>query len=174
MDKNNFKYDYKILEVSENASFQDIKASYLHLKNLYSSNSRIFSSFTDDTIEKKKEILKEIEKSYLKLKSYFESNERTKSLETEQRVKENKIPEFEKYSGDSLRIIREVLDIEIEEVAFATGISLAHLKAIEQENFELLPPKAYIKAFVRKYAEFLSLDPIKVSNDYINIIDERK
>ncbi len=172
--KGEFHKHFVILEVADSSNFNEIKDSYLHLKNLYSSNSRIFSSFSNQTgLEKKKDFLKQIENSYKILKKYFEEEEKKKSFETEQRVIEKKIPEFERYSGDSLRLIREVLGIELEEVAFASGIGLTHLKNIEAESYEFLPPKAYIKAFLRKYASHLSLDPIKVSNDYINNMEKK-
>jgi len=174
MDRNELKKDFLILEVSDKASFQDVKESYLLLKNLYTSNSRIFSSFTNDTITKKKEFLSQIEDSYHRLKTFFEEEDRRKTIETETRVSENKIPEFEIYSGNSLRLIREVLGIELEEVAFSSGINLTHLKNIEEEKYSLLPPKAYIKAFVRKYADHLSLNPVKVSNDYIHNMEKKQ
>ncbi len=40
----------------------------------------------------------------------------------------------------------------------ATGISAAILKALEEEEREQLPAEVYIKAFYKKYAEFLGLN----------------
>ncbi len=174
-NREEFHQHFTILEVTDDSSFHDVKDSYLHLKNLYSSDSRIFSSFSNNSgLKKKKEFLLQIENSYKILKKYFKEEEKIKLTNTEQRVLENKIPEFEIYSGNSLRLIREVLGIDLEEVSFASGISITHLRNIEAEQYDFLPPKGYIKAFIRKYAEFLSLDPIKASNDYINNMEKKQ
>ena len=49
--------------------------------------------------------------------------------------------------------------IALEEVAEATGISTTVLAALEDDDRERLPAAVYTKAFYRKYAAFLALDP---------------
>jgi cytoskeletal protein RodZ len=78
-----------------------------------------------------------------------------------------RIPEFEAFSGKALRLIREVMGIELEDAALATGIPHKHLKSLEQEEYDTLPPPGYIKAYIKKYAEYLYLDSAKVTQDYM-------
>lgn len=52
--------------------------------------------------------------------------------------------------------------IALEEVAEATGISTAVLAALEDDDRERLPAAVYTKAFYRKYAAFLALDPVEI------------
>jgi cytoskeleton protein RodZ len=88
-------------------------------------------------------------------------------------VARHNVPEFEVFSGNALRLTREVLGINLKEIALYSGIPLSHLKNIELERFDLLPPIGYIKAFLKKYAEYLSLDSQKVINDYLKRFDKK-
>jgi cytoskeletal protein RodZ len=59
--------------------------------------------------------------------------------------------------GEILRSKREEQKLSIEEVAQETQIRSKVLKAIEEENFDVLPA-TYMKSFVKKYAIFLQVD----------------
>jgi len=48
---------------------------------------------------------------------------------------------------------------ELEMAARVLRINIKHLKAIEDDHFEILPGKTYAVGFVRAYAEYLGLDP---------------
>ena len=49
-------------------------------------------------------------------------------------------------------------DIALEEVSESTGITTSVLQALENGDREKLPAEVYIKAFYKKYAEYLGLD----------------
>ncbi|MGB3648207.1 MAG: helix-turn-helix domain-containing protein [Desulfobulbales bacterium] len=49
-------------------------------------------------------------------------------------------------------------DIGLEEVSAATGISSTVLRALENDDRDKLPAEVYVKAFYRKYAEYLDVD----------------
>lgn len=51
---------------------------------------------------------------------------------------------------------------ELDDVASALRIRLAHLKALEEGRFDDLPGKTYAIGFLRSYAEFLGLDKDEV------------
>lgn len=68
--------------------------------------------------------------------------------------------------GAYLRDNRMGRDISLEEVNAATGISTAVLQALENEDKEQLPSEVYIKAFYKKYAEYLSVDPEEIQAKY--------
>lgn len=60
--------------------------------------------------------------------------------------------------GNSLREARHRRRIEIVQAEQATKIRGKYLRALEEEQFELLPAETYVKGFLRTYAEYLGLD----------------
>ena len=58
------------------------------------------------------------------------------------------------------------LNVGLEEVSEATGISPGVILALEDEDRERLPAEVYIKAFYKKYAEYLNLDPDEIQAQY--------
>jgi cytoskeleton protein RodZ len=67
--------------------------------------------------------------------------------------------------GARLRGERERRGIGIDEIERETRIRAKFLLAIEEERFDTLPGPAYVRAFVRDYAEQLGLDPQSLVND---------
>lgn len=57
-------------------------------------------------------------------------------------------------------------NISLEEVSELTGITTAVLKALENENREELPAEVYIKAFYKKYAQYLGVDSEEIQAKY--------
>ncbi len=60
--------------------------------------------------------------------------------------------------GNSLREARVRQGLEWPQVELATKIRGKYLRALEDEQFGILPAQPYIKGFLRTYAEFLGLD----------------
>ncbi|MBD0330409.1 MAG: DUF4115 domain-containing protein [Thermoleophilia bacterium] len=60
--------------------------------------------------------------------------------------------------GSSLREARVRQGLELVDAEAATKIRAKYLRALEDERFELLPSQAYVKGFVRTYADYLGLD----------------
>ena len=60
--------------------------------------------------------------------------------------------------GQILKNSREAKGIAIEQVAEATSIRLLYLKAIEDEQFDIVPGEVYLKGFIRNYANYLGLN----------------
>jgi Helix-turn-helix domain len=165
---------YNILEVKTDAPMTEIKSSYLHLKRLYSSDSAVLSSVMDDISEsEREELLAQIDAAYTKLKDYFSNKETEIKTTTRDRVLLQNIPEFEVYSGNALKLTREVLNVDLQDIALATGIPLKHLKNIEMERFHLLPPDGYIRIYVSRYADYLSLDKKRVVNEYMKAVNPK-
>lgn len=61
---------------------------------------------------------------------------------------------------------RVSLNIGLEEVSEATGISPGVLKTLENDDREQFPAEVYVKAFYKKYVEFLGLDPEVILSAY--------
>lgn len=60
--------------------------------------------------------------------------------------------------GETLRERRMALKIDVHEVEEATKIRAKYLRALENEEYDLLPGSAYVKSFLRTYADYLGLD----------------
>jgi cytoskeleton protein RodZ len=67
--------------------------------------------------------------------------------------------------GERLRGERERRGIGIDEIEAETRIRAKFLLALEEERFDVLPGPAYVRAFVRDYAEQLGLDPQELVNE---------
>jgi cytoskeleton protein RodZ len=60
--------------------------------------------------------------------------------------------------GNSLREARLRQGLEFPEVEQATKIRGKYLRALEDEQFDILPGQTYVKGFLRTYSEYLGLD----------------
>jgi cytoskeleton protein RodZ len=60
--------------------------------------------------------------------------------------------------GHSLREARERQGLGYPEIELATKIRAKYVRALEEENFTSIPGDAYIRGFLRTYAEYLGLD----------------
>jgi len=68
--------------------------------------------------------------------------------------------------GDRLREAREGKKITIAQANRQTRIHHAVLKALEDGNCENILDPTYVKSFLKKYAEYLGMDPVLVLNEY--------
>ncbi|HVL94863.1 MAG TPA: helix-turn-helix domain-containing protein [Solirubrobacteraceae bacterium] len=68
--------------------------------------------------------------------------------------------------GDTLRETRMRRRIDITEVEAATKIRAKYLRALENEEWDLLPGPTFVKTFLRTYAEYLELDPKILVEEY--------
>ncbi len=161
------KKHLKILELNETTTLDEIKKTYHHLKALYSSESSIITAATEsDEAVSSNDILEELEEAYKELTEFYQSRQKEKTESQKNRVEQNQIPEFECYNGEALRITREVMGITLHEIAFSSKIPVRLLEYIEAEELSKLPPAAYVRAYVKTYARYLSLDEKRVAEDY--------
>jgi cytoskeletal protein RodZ len=68
--------------------------------------------------------------------------------------------------GSTLREARMRARIDITEVEQATKIRAKYLRALENEEWALLPGPIFIKSFLREYADFLGLDSRALVEEY--------
>jgi len=68
--------------------------------------------------------------------------------------------------GAYLRENRLNSNVGLEEVSEATGISTGILEILESDDREQFPAEIYLKAFYRKYAAYLELDPEEILSVY--------
>jgi curved DNA-binding protein CbpA len=75
-------------------------------------------------------------------------------------------PENGVFDGDVLRRIRVSLGIELDEIATTTKINEHHLRSIEGNRYDQLPPPVYLRGFLKQIAKCLSLDAGRVADSY--------
>jgi cytoskeleton protein RodZ len=68
--------------------------------------------------------------------------------------------------GESLREARMRQHLDISDVEVQTKIRAKYLRALEHEDFGLLPGPTFVKTFLRTYAEVLGLDPHLLVEEY--------
>jgi cytoskeleton protein RodZ len=68
--------------------------------------------------------------------------------------------------GVTLRKARNRRKVSLSEVEAATKIRLRYLRAMESEEWDVLPGGAYTRGFIRTYASFLGLDGEQLADEY--------
>jgi cytoskeleton protein RodZ len=68
--------------------------------------------------------------------------------------------------GETLREARMRQRLDITDVEAQTKIRAKYLRALENEDFAMLPGSTFVKSFLRTYAEFLGLDPHLLVEEY--------
>src|SRR4051812_38825539 len=68
--------------------------------------------------------------------------------------------------GETLREARMRQRLDITDVEAQTKIRAKYLRALENEDFGMLPGATFVKSFLRTYAEFLGLDPHVLVEEY--------
>jgi hypothetical protein len=68
--------------------------------------------------------------------------------------------------GSVFREARNRRKIDLSEVEAATRIRVRYLRAIENEEWDVLPGGVYTRGFIRTYAAFLGLDGERLADDF--------
>jgi cytoskeleton protein RodZ len=73
--------------------------------------------------------------------------------------------------GNVFREVRNRRKIDLSEVEAATRIRARYLRAIENEEWDVLPGGVYTRGFIRTYAAFLGLDGERLAEDYRRTVE---
>ncbi len=74
--------------------------------------------------------------------------------------------------GERMRREREMRGVSLDDIAEGTKIGTRLLRALEEEQFELLPGGIFNKGFVRAYAKYLGLNEEEAVADYLEAAGE--
>jgi hypothetical protein len=85
---------------------------------------------------------------------------------------ERPMVEIADFNGQTLREIREKMNVSLEQIYEETKIRIPTLENLENENFSELPPEVYVKGFVKSYARCLSLDPLSTLRIYMEKLQD--
>ena len=75
------------------------------------------------------------------------------------------------YDGARLRRSRLRRGMEVEDVARVTKVNPTYLRFIEEERFDDLPARVYVRGFVMSFASCVGLDPNAVAVSYLQRFD---
>jgi len=164
---------FEMLELTPDASLAEVKSAYMQLREVYSTNSIVMFAIEDEFPESsRREVMQQLEIVYKKLLQLFEDEKRDvveekKSVALQNGAVKSCLEGITAFSGGALRQIRESRGIELHDVAVATKIRKGYLSDIEQENYPTLPTEIYLKGYLANYAQYLAVDPKKVTDDYM-------
>ncbi|MDX6668424.1 MAG: cytoskeleton protein RodZ, partial [Solirubrobacteraceae bacterium] len=68
--------------------------------------------------------------------------------------------------GETLREARMRAKIDVSEVEAETKIRAKYLRALENEDWALVPGSTFVRSFLRTYAEYLGLDAKMLVEEY--------
>ena len=71
------------------------------------------------------------------------------------------------FTGPAIKLLREQRNLTLRQVSDITKIGLRYLELIEEEQFQKLPARAYLRGFLMQYAKILGYDPERVAGDYL-------
>ncbi|MBA4536260.1 helix-turn-helix domain-containing protein [Bacillus aquiflavi] len=74
--------------------------------------------------------------------------------------------------GNQLKEARQAKGLSLDELQNITKIQTRYLKGIEEGNYDMMPGKFYVRAFIKQYAEAVDLDPDVLFEEYKNDIPE--
>lgn len=73
--------------------------------------------------------------------------------------------------GETIKRVRHLLGVRLEDIADRTKIGVFTLRQIEADAYGDLPAKVYLKGFLRQMAPILRLDPDRLARDYLTAFD---
>ena len=74
--------------------------------------------------------------------------------------------------GEYLKNLREERDISLQRISEKTKIAVTNLDLLEQDRYDLLPPRVFVKGFIRSYAAEVGLDPEETTQRFDDFTKE--
>jgi hypothetical protein len=78
------------------------------------------------------------------------------------------------FTGAAIKMLREQRGLTLRNIADMTKIGTRYLECIEEEQFDKLPARAYIRGFLMLYAKALGCEPDRMASDYLKRYDAAK
>ncbi len=75
------------------------------------------------------------------------------------------------FTGAAIRALREQLGLDLRAIADRTKVSTRYLEYIEEEAYQKLPARTYIRGFLMLYARTLGCDPDRMAGEYLKRFD---
>jgi hypothetical protein len=155
----------QILEVSQQASMEDISHEYHRLKRIYGEDGGTFDSLSMDEFSPaiRRRILEEIETAYKELcKLHVEAP----PVLPVQAPRDSKLEL--PFDGIALRKAREASGLSLDRVVSETNVRRDYLSALEEERFQDLPSASvYVRGYLTAYLAAIGQMSEQVVSDYM-------
>jgi len=77
-------------------------------------------------------------------------------------------------TGADLKAIRTTKGVSLDSISSQSKVQTATLEALEEDRFDSLPPRVYVRGFLKAYALALAVDPDVVAQAYLKHWDAWK
>jgi flagellar biosynthesis protein FlhG len=182
---------YEVLEIEPSVSEEEVRRAYRRLKEIYAPDSlAIYGAYNSRELEK---LSQEIDEAYsvlidpekravydLKLRAGASAGVAAAEART---VRVALAPEEPPptaadleglcgpdaiFTGDLLRKVRMARGLGLEELAERIKVKSSYLRALEDEEWDLLPASVYVRGFLLNLARELKLDGRRVLDTYFS------
>lgn len=176
---------YEVLSIDRGASDEEIRRAYRRAREVYASESLALSGLLTGEessrmvarIEEARDVLLDPSRRRPYDLSITPAEELPPTRATPEAEAEAEAslatanlppltPETE-YSGALLRLIREARGVDLKDISARTKISMMYLRALEDEDYPMLPAAVYTRGFVTELAKYLRLDVEQVVRTYL-------
>jgi len=193
---------YEILELSRDASAQEIEEAYRILRETYADDSlALYSVFAEgdagvmrERLEEAYRVLSDLTRRRKYDGGHHDAKEHPPTVlqdepgESPARppselmplgsspslISEIDEPSGGEWGGAMLRRARLQAGLELEEIAEITKVGIRTLRQIEEDAFEDLPASVYVRGFVTTYARTIGIDPARVVASYLRRFEESR
>lgn len=81
-------------------------------------------------------------------------------------------PFIAEFTGPVIKVLREQRKLTVRNIADTTKLGSRFIEFIEEENYQKLPARPYLRGFLVLYAKALGYEPERVVSDYLKRYDE--
>ncbi len=183
---------YELLEISPQASAEEIEGAYQMARSIYADESMagrsVFEAGDAALIRDRVEVAyctlidRETRRAYdAELGGVVPEHVEPTSETESGALPPESLEDFDpldasqgEFDGTRLRRLRMHRGIELERVAEVTKVNPTYLRFIEEERFDDLPAAVYVRGFVLGYAGCVGLDPRRVAKSYMSRYEESR
>jgi flagellar biosynthesis protein FlhG len=184
---------YAVLGITRSSNDEEVRRAYKRQREIYATGGLATASLLDETHLKSEQarldeaydtLLDPVRRRAYDLSTFAEPDQpeaaATRSvrpaLAAEQLMLQSELareigPDTD-FTGELLRKVRESQGIELAEISARTKIARAHLKAIEEEDFQALPAIVYVRGFLAELSKYLRVDPAQVQKTFLRRMRE--
>ena len=162
---------FELMELSPEASLDQIRRRYRYLKTLYAGDSIEISALHDDfSQELLADYLDRLDRAFEKLNALREKNKAVAATVVRNEPDpelQGWIAQIDCFDGAALRAVRERLAVDLQAIFTVTRIQPRFLEDIEAEAFGSFPAEVYLRSYLIEYSRFLGLEIQRVLKDYL-------
>ncbi|QQR89226.1 MAG: helix-turn-helix domain-containing protein [Myxococcales bacterium] len=184
-----FDSHYGILELGRGAAEEEIRRAYKRMKLVYGPEG--LASYGLFLPEQREALLARLDEAHEVLLDPNRRRVYDRTLFPEVSLEEEKVatqvvPKAEalaafpelgpetQFNGALLKAIREAHGVDLKYLSNRTKIGQNYLSAIEEDAFESLPERVYVRGYLAELAKIFHLDPKQVSRTYLRAFEQAR